>query len=212
MSVFKNKSEERAFEQFVHEFNLSTRQQEQFLQYLHLLLQASQQFNLTAILDAHNVIDFHFRDSLIVTKHMQLDKYQGIADIGTGGGLPGIPLKICYPEIPMTLIEVKKKKLEYLQQVIDQLQLPDSQACDLDWRTFLRKTAYNIDLFLSRASLHTDELMRMFKPSCYYNKATLVYWASKTWQMSHIEQPFFAKEIPYNIKNKQRKLVVFKKS
>lgn len=79
----------------------------------------------------------------------------------------------------------------------------------MDWRTFLRKTKYPIDLFTARASLHTDELIRMFKPSCLYNKSGLVYWASKEWHLSAIEEPFFSKEVTYTVKNRQRKLIFF---
>ena len=73
----------------------------------------------------------------------------------------------------------------------------------------MRKTQDPIDLFVSRASLHTDELMRMFKPSCPYNSAKLAYWASKEWQPTNIEQPFLIKDQEYTIKNKKRRIIFF---
>ena len=79
----------------------------------------------------------------------------------------------------------------------------------MDWRTFLRKTDEPIELFVSRASLHTDELMRMFKPSCPYNNRQLVYWASVEWQITKQEEPFFEREIEYMVKTKKRRLIFF---
>ncbi len=206
--LFKTDAQKNAFEKFVRHFSLTAKQQEQFLLYLESLVTASAQFNLTTILEIEDIIEFHFRDSLQLTKY-PIMAHKGIADIGTGAGFPGIPLKIYYPEIPMVLVEVCKKKTAYLQSVIDLLGLQNIEICDLDWRTFLRKTTYSIDLIVTRAALHPDELIRMFKPSCPYNQATLVYWASSKWQPTSLEKTYLKQEIPYAIKGKQREFAVF---
>jgi 16S rRNA (guanine527-N7)-methyltransferase len=191
--------------------HLSEIQYNQFYHYLSLLLTVRTQFNLTAISSPIDTIDFHFNDSLALTHCIDLKSVSMFADIGTGGGFPGIPLKIYFPHLSVILLEVNQKKVDFLNKVINELQLEKIKVIDKDWRTFLRKEEYPIDLFLSRASLHTDELIRMFQPSCYYNSAMLVYWASAYWQLMPLEEPFFLKECPYSIQNKKRRLIFFKR-
>lgn len=211
LTLLKTDQDKRAFQLFSRDYKLNKAQENAFLRYLELLLKASQDFNLTAITKVANIIDFHFRDSLRVTHALNLNDYKGIVDVGTGGGFPGIPIKICYPEIPLMLIEVNNKKIAFLNSLIDELGLYNIDLYRLDWRTFLRKTDYELDLFVARASLAPAELMRMFKPSCPYNKSTLVYWAADTWQPTQKEAPFLQNEIAYPIKNRKRKLVFFSK-
>ena len=92
---------------------------------------------------------------------------------------------------------------------MQQLGLTDVDFVSQDWRTFLRSTNHPVDLVLARASLHPDELVRMFKPSCPYNKARLVYWASNTWQPEKTEMPYLQREEAYLIDDKKRKYIFF---
>ena len=96
--------------------------------------------------------------------------------------------------------------------VIKQLGLKNVHVIDQDWRTFLRKTHYPIDLFCARASLAPEELIRIFKPSCPYNGAALIYWASTSWQADAQVAPFVEKEVPYTVGNKKRKFVFLRAS
>lgn len=194
---------------FVSEYQLSSVQSEQFATYLKLLQQHNELINLTAITDTDNIIASHFQDSLALSKFIDFNKLTMIADVGTGGGFPGIPLKIAFPHVNVILIEVTKKKIEFLNHVIDTLQLENIEVQDIDWRTFIRKTDYPVDLFVSRASLHTDELMRMFKQNCVYKTRQLVYWASQEWQLTPAEKPYFVKEVSYAIKQKKRRFIFF---
>lgn len=198
------------FEQFQRKFSLSDKKIEQFKRYLELFLQASKDFNLTAISSVKDSIDLHFSDSLALMEFYDFSSINHVADVGTGGGFPGIPLKIANPHLIVTLIEVSSKKADFLRRVVQELQLENVFVEELDWRTFLRKTNYSIDLFVSRASLHTDELVRMFRPSCPYNKATLVYWASRHWHITAAEMPYFLRESVYKLQNKERKFIFFK--
>ncbi len=234
-----------AWKTFVKEYNLTQLQADQFEQYLSLIRECSELFNLTTITDPESIIAFHFQDSLAISdyikspfasserfnpsrevplhsapygasieangKEVSEHAVAMIADVGSGAGFPGIPLKILFPQIKVILIEVSKKKIEFLTTVIQRLGLQECQVYDLDWRTFLRKTAEPISVFVSRASLHTDELIRMFKPSCIYNDRLLVYWASKDWAITPLEKPFFACEELYTIKQKRRRLIFFKR-
>lgn len=200
----------RAWKLFCATEQLTDTQQQQFALYLTLLLEWNAKFNITAITDPEIIITDHFKDSLQIRQFMALDKQQGIADIGSGGGFPGLPLKICYPSIPFVLIEVNNKKIQFLQTVIDVLELPFITIYPLDWRTFLRKSDYSLDLFLARASLQPEDLIRVLKPSSPYHQAVLAYWASRTWFPSGIVAPFIEAQNTYNVGGKQRKLVFLK--
>lgn len=194
---------------FLQEFNLNPEQAAQFAQYLVMLKESNELFNLTAITDPADIIAQHFQDSLEISKFVDFKNITMIADVGTGAGFPGIPLKILFPDLEVILIEVTKKKIDFLHTVIEQLKLQKCRIFDMDWRTFLRKTNEPIKLFVSRASLHTGELLRALKPGCVYKKSSVVYWASKDWHIMQEEQPFFEKEEAYIIQNKHRRLIFF---
>jgi 16S rRNA G527 N7-methylase RsmG len=110
----------------------------------------------------------------------------------------------------MLLIEVNQKKASFLRTVIATLGLSNIDVYTQDWRTFLRTTHYDVDLFLARASLQPAELMRIFMPSSLYKKATLVYWASDQWQAVASEKKYLNNSIAYTVGNKSRKLIFFK--
>lgn len=203
---------DRSLEELAQKYKLHKKQLDQFAQYLTLLQEWNQRINLTAITKAQAIVSHHFDDSLQLVNCMHVSSIQALADIGTGAGFPGLALKIMYPHLRVLLIEVNHKKIKFLHAVIDQLGLENVQTCDLDWRTFLRTTEGDIDLFVSRAALQPSELLRMFKPASHYNKAQLVYWASGQWQPTEQEAAFVVQECPYILDNKQRKLVLFKKA
>lgn len=194
---------------FVVDERLSEQQAENFLRYLLLLQQESKKINITTITEPQSIVSYHFRDSLRLFDLADLKKPKGIADIGTGGGFPGIPIAIKYPEIPMILIEVNHKKNRFLNAVIQELGLKQVLVVDLDWRTFLRKTEYSIDLFVARASLQPEELVRAFKPSSVYKHAQIVYWAASSWEPIAQVESFIKGEYSYKVGNKKRKLVLF---
>lgn len=201
-----------AWREFVEQEKLSPSQEQQYATYFDLLIHENELVNLTAITNPADVLALHFQDSLHIDRFISFEKLKGVVDVGTGGGLPGIPLAIKYPDVPFFLIEVNKKKLEFLATVMVELELHNVTLMDYDWRTFLRKTTLPIDLFLSRASLHPDELIRVFRANCPYNKATLIYWASKHWKLGSKEAPYFRQEIRYEVQGKQRRYVFFDQS
>lgn len=196
---------------FCNEYHITVEQQEVFIHFGSILLELNKKHNLTAITDVKSVILDHFQDSLSITKFLNFQQLRGVADVGTGGGFPGIPLKIMFPSLPIVLIEVNTKKIDILHIVIDELQLKNIEISDLDWRTFLRKTSYEIDLFCARASLRPDELVRMFSDASPYRYASLVYWASRHWRLEDRETAYFEREETYNINEKIRKLIFFKR-
>ncbi len=210
MSISRpNKNDEALWQQFAEQQKLSPHQLDQFKQYYALLVAANEEFNLTTITGLRPVINYHFIDSLMVREVYDFTNCRGVADIGTGAGFPGIPLKIIYPELPVLLIEVTKKKIAFLNSVIDKLGFDFVDIYALDWRTFLRKTDYQLDVFCARASLPLAELFRMLKPASSYNEATLVYWATTSWVPTDAEKEYLTKEYAYTVGAKRRKLAVF---
>jgi 16S rRNA (guanine527-N7)-methyltransferase len=144
-------------------------------------------------------------------KAVDCKEISSIADVGSGGGFPGVPLSILYPDMHVTLIEVNNKKIGFLYTLIDQLKLQNTYVSEADWRTFLRKTDHDIDMFCARASLHTDELLRALKPGCTYKDSQVVYWASIHWEPTEKEKAFIHHEYAYKVGAKKRRLIFFKR-
>jgi 16S rRNA (guanine527-N7)-methyltransferase len=93
------------------------------------LITWNQKINLTAITDPVEVIEKHLIDSLIPAYHLR--EGASVLDIGTGGGLPGIPLKIYMPSLKMTMIDGSRKKISFVSHIIRQLGLVDAEAMQM---------------------------------------------------------------------------------
>lgn len=204
------------WQQFQERAQLSPAQLELFKRYYQLLLQWNEVHNLTAITDLAEVLEYHFLDSILIRKFYDFEKCRAIADIGSGGGFPGIPLSILFPGTPVLLIEVTEKKCRFLRLVAQELGLAQVEVIQLDWRTFLRTTCHEqlaspYGLVCARASLAPRELVRMFQPSSCYRDATLVYWASRDWQPTVREQELIVRRERYEVGGKERRYVFFKR-
>lgn len=103
--------------------DLTSQQAQQFEQYHQLLDEWGEQMNLTTISDPDEVIIRHFLDSLSLVDVIGFDDGDKLIDVGTGAGFPGLALAIAFPKIHVTLLDSVQKKLNFLQAVIDKLQL-----------------------------------------------------------------------------------------
>jgi len=200
------KPAEKVWPEFIELYQPNDAQLEQFKRYAAYLLECNQNFNLTAVQDLSGVVRSHFEDSLAVSKFFDMKTVSTIADIGTGAGFPGLPLKIMFPHLKVILIEVTRKKQEFLADVIRILGLTDVEICGLDWRTFVKTAEYPVDLFVTRAALDEVELSRIFRPACRFNKATLAYWASKDWECHKKVEPLVKRMESYRVGHKDRRL------
>ena len=96
-------------------------QQQKLLVYLALLQKWNKTYNLTALRDEAKMVSHHLLDSLTLLPYIR--NAQTLADIGSGGGMPGIPAAICRPDLQMTLVDANTKKTAFLQQAAIELGL-----------------------------------------------------------------------------------------
>lgn len=157
---------EKDLEQF--QITLSDTQKEQFLKYYELLVEWNGFMNLTAITEFDDVMKKHFTDSLSLVKaysEIRTEKLK-VIDIGTGAGFPGIPLKIVFPQIELTLLDSLQKRLKFLQEVIDQLGLGEVELIHGRAEDFCKPSMKReqYDLCVSRAVANLATLSELCLP------------------------------------------------
>ncbi|MDY7219812.1 16S rRNA (guanine(527)-N(7))-methyltransferase RsmG [Denitrificimonas sp. JX-1] len=107
--------------------NLSQQQQELLLQYLGLLIKWNKAYNLTAVRNPNEMVSRHLLDSLSVVEYVDLYGDNWL-DVGSGGGMPGVPLAIMFPERRFTLLDSNGKKTRFLTQVKLELKLDNLEV------------------------------------------------------------------------------------
>lgn len=132
---------------------LTEKMKEQFDRYFELLVEWNRMMNLTGITDYNEVNEKHFLDSLAIVKVQDMEMISTVIDIGTGAGFPGIPLKIVYPHLKVTLLDSLNKRIKFLNCVIQELALEDISALHGRAEDFAKKGEYRerYDLCVSRA-------------------------------------------------------------
>ncbi|UQZ34190.1 16S rRNA (guanine(527)-N(7))-methyltransferase RsmG [Paenibacillus sp. PK3_47] len=127
---------------------LSAKQLEQFGLYFQELVSWNEKMNLTGITERDQVYMKHFYDSLSLSFYINMNEVSSLADIGSGAGFPGIPLKICFPHLKLMIVDSLSKRISFLQHICDTLGLKDVQlihgrAEDVS-RVFAHRDAYDV--------------------------------------------------------------------
>lgn len=159
------------FDKFIEELNkisitLSEKQLEQFRIYYEMLVEKNKVMNLTGITEWDEVLEKHFLDSISLIRAIDLSQDLTVMDMGTGAGFPGLPLKIAFPNLKVTLADSLNKRVIFLQEVIDELGLEDIEAIHGRAEDLARDKAYReqYDLSVSRAVANLSTLSEYCLP------------------------------------------------
>lgn len=138
----------------------SEEQIEQFLIFYEMLVEKNKVMNLTAITEFDDVVEKHFLDSLSLCHYIDLNQSMYVLDLGTGAGFPGIPLKIMFPKLKLVLMDSLNKRVMFLQEVIEKLNLSDISAVHGRAEEMARNQKYReqFDLCVSRAVANLSSL------------------------------------------------------
>ena len=134
---------------------LTEEQINQLNQFYQLMIEWNEKINLTRITEEQDVYLKHFYDSLTLNKVVNLKEVQTLCDVGTGAGFPGIVLKICFPQLQITLVDSLQKRVNYLNEVIKELKLQGIEAIHARGEEFKGQ----FDVVTARAVANIEKLV-----------------------------------------------------
>ena len=160
---------------------LTAEKEQQFLTFYEMLVEKNKVMNLTAIIEFEDVVEKHFLDSISLCQVMDLKKPLTLLDLGTGAGFPGIPLKIMFPELKITLADSLNKRLLFLNEVIEALNLKDIETVHGRAEELSKRKDYreSFDLCVSRAVANLSTLSEYCLPFIHTSGKFISYKSEK---------------------------------
>jgi len=164
-------------------------QAEQFMRYLAHLMEWNKTINLTAIIDPKKIIIKHFVDSLAALVATSFPKNGVVLDVGSGGGFPGLPLKIVRSDMRLVLIEPVRKKCSFLNSVIGLLKLQDVSTFDGTIEQYAKRPIrHAIDMVVVRALKYEE--IRKHIPALLTSKGKVVLYRTEAIKKQEIGEEF----------------------
>jgi len=164
-------------------------QAEQFMRYLAHLMEWNKTINLTAIIDPKEIIIKHFVDSLAALVATSFPKNGVVLDVGSGGGFPGLPLKIVRSDMRLVLIEPVRKKCSFLNSVIGLLKLQDVSTFDGTIEQYAKRPIrHAIDMVVVRALKYEE--IRKHIPALLTSKGKVVLYRTEAIKKQEIGEEF----------------------
>ncbi len=130
---------------------LTLLQERKFIEYFHFLIKYNETTNLTRITEKKEVFFKHFFDSLTLVRTIDFNDVQSICDMGAGAGFPSIPLKIIYPHLEVTIVDSLNKRIEFLKQLVEKLQLDKIKLIHNRAEVFALENQEEFDIVTARA-------------------------------------------------------------
>ncbi len=156
-------------EKFIEEtkklgIELTNNQLTKLEEFYHLLIIWNEQMNLTRITAKEDVYLKHFYDSLTLTKVIDLNQNLSLCDVGTGAGFPGIVLKIVFPNLKITLIDSLQKRINYLNDIIQKLELKEIETIHTRAEDYAKINREKFDIVTARAVANLKVLSELCIP------------------------------------------------
>lgn len=135
-----------------------------FYKYMNLLIEWNKKINLTAIVKPEEIILKHFIDSLTIDSYIY--ENQSLVDVGTGAGFPGIPIKIYRPDLKVVLVDALNKRINFLNEVIEELELRNIETVHSRIEDFGKNSKYreSFDIVTARAVANLSVLSEYLLP------------------------------------------------
>lgn len=178
-------------EEFVNELqklgiNITDYQLQQLEEYYNILIEQNKIMNLTRITNKEDVYLKHFYDSLTLYKIINLSNFKKICDIGSGAGFPGIVLKIVFPELDITLLDSLNKRVNFLNTVIEKLNLTKIRAIHCRAEEYSKENIEIYDVVTARAVAKTNILLEIAMPMIKINGLFVAMKANIDSEMDNI--------------------------
>lgn len=160
--------------------------------FYNLLIGWNEKINLTTITNYEEVYLKHFYDSLTLFKEVELNKDIKLCDVGSGAGFPGIVLKICFPNLKITLVDSLQKRVNYLNEIIKELGLKDIEAIHTRMEEYSKIHEEEYDIITARAVANLNTLLEISVKSLKLNGYLVLMKANCEEELNNCKNAVFS--------------------